>query len=49
MSIFEKSTVKMNKRLVLNRIKKAIHEKDPCTNTYLFGSRARGDNRPDSD
>ena len=49
MSIFEKSTVRMNKRLVLNRIKKAIREKDPSADVYLFGSRVRGDNRSDSD
>ncbi|MCK9641661.1 MAG: nucleotidyltransferase domain-containing protein [Prolixibacteraceae bacterium] len=31
------------------RIRKSIHEKDPKAMAYLFGSRARGDFRPDSD
>jgi len=39
----------MTKNLIINRIKKAIHEKDPEAEAFLFGSRARGDNRPDSD
>jgi predicted nucleotidyltransferase len=39
----------MNKSLVISRIKKTIHDKDPNANAFLFGSRARGDNRPDSD
>ena len=39
----------MNKSLVINRIKKTIHDKDPNADAYLFGSRARGDNRSDSD
>ncbi len=33
----------------LNNITKAIHSKDPGAEAYLFGSRARGDSRPDSD
>lgn len=39
----------MNKSLIINRIKKTIHEKDPNADAFLFGSRARGDNRSDSD
>lgn len=31
------------------RIRKSIQEKDPKAIAYLFGSRARGDFRPDSD
>lgn len=31
------------------RIKKSIHDKDPKAVAYLFGSRARGDFRADSD
>lgn len=31
------------------RIRKSIHEKDPKAEAYLFGSRARGDFRADSD
>jgi predicted nucleotidyltransferase len=34
---------------ILDNITKAIHSKDPSAQAYLFGSRARGDNRPDSD
>jgi uncharacterized protein len=39
----------MNKNLILNRIIKTIHDKDPKADAFLFGSRARGDNRSDSD
>jgi predicted nucleotidyltransferase len=31
------------------RIKRSIHAKDPRAVAYLFGSRARGDSRADSD
>jgi predicted nucleotidyltransferase len=34
---------------ILNSITEAIHRKDPSAEAFLFGSRARGDNRPDSD
>ena len=39
----------MNRNLIINRIKKTIHDKDPLADAFLFGSRARGDNRSDSD
>jgi len=39
----------MNKNLLLDRIKQTIHGNDPKADAFLFGSRARGDNRPDSD
>jgi predicted nucleotidyltransferase len=39
----------MNKSLIINRIKRTIREKDPKADAFLFGSRARGDNRSDSD
>ncbi len=39
----------MNKDSILATISKAIHRKDPTAEAFLFGSRARGDNRPDSD
>jgi len=39
----------MNKSLIINRIKKTIYDKDPKADAFLFGSRARGDNRSDSD
>jgi predicted nucleotidyltransferase len=39
----------MNQNLLQDKIKRAIHDKDPNAEAYLFGSRARGDNRPDSD
>ena len=45
--------VPLNTRNRLNeprfKIKKSIHENDPKAIAYLFGSRARGDFRPDSD
>jgi len=34
---------------ILDKIKKSIHSSDPNAEAYLFGSRARGNNRPDSD
>ncbi len=39
----------MNTDQVIEKIKKSIHEKDSSVEAYLFGSRARGDNRDDSD
>lgn len=39
----------MDRNIVLNRIKNTIHRNDPKADAYLFGSRARGNNRPDSD
>lgn len=40
---------KMNKASIQNKIRRTIHKKDPKAIAYLFGSRARGDFRPDSD
>ena len=34
---------------ILERIKNAVHEVEPTASVILYGSRARGDNRPDSD
>lgn len=39
----------MDHQDLLNRIKLDINTKDPKAEAYLFGSRARGDHRPDSD
>ena len=39
----------MNQKQIQERIKTSIHDKDPQAIAYLFGSRARGDFRPDSD
>ena len=39
----------MDQNLIQERIKKTIHSKDSKAVAYLFGSRARGNNRPDSD
>ena len=39
----------MKKNLIKDRISKSIHDKDPNAEAYLFGSRARGDNRKNSD
>jgi len=39
----------MEQNLIRDRITKTIHDKDPLAEAYLFGSRARGDFRVDSD
>ena len=39
----------MDRDSFLNNISKAIRGKDPAAEAFLFGSRARGDYRPDSD
>jgi uncharacterized protein len=39
----------MRKNLIIDRIRRSIHGKDPNAEAFLFGSRARGDNRKDSD
>jgi predicted nucleotidyltransferase len=39
----------MESKAILNRIKAGISEKDPEAEVYLYGSRARGDHRADSD
>ena len=36
-------------KIVLARIKKQVKEIDPLADIILYGSRARGDSRPDSD
>jgi predicted nucleotidyltransferase len=39
----------MKTNLIIDRIRKSIYDKDPHSEAYLFGSRARGDNRKNSD
>lgn len=39
----------MNKNQIQEKIVEVIRNKDTHALAYLFGSRARGDNRPDSD
>lgn len=39
----------MEQNLIRERITKTINDKDPNAEAYLFGSRARGDFRDDSD
>lgn len=39
----------MNSTVLKNKISETIHSKDPSAEAFLFGSRARGTNRPDSD
>ena len=39
----------MERNILQEKIKNSIHAKDPRALAYLFGSRARGDYRPDSD
>ena len=47
--IFESKRSKMEHNLIQDRITQTIHDKDPLAEAYLFGSRARGDSRVDSD
>ncbi len=39
----------MNRDTILKHISDAINKQDPSAQAYLFGSQARGDNKPDSD
>ncbi len=39
----------MNSKQIFDQISKSIHAKDPMAEAFLFGSRARGDNKNDSD
>ncbi len=39
----------MEQNTIRNKISKSIHNNDPFAEAYLFGSRARGDFRKDSD
>jgi len=39
----------MSNDVILDTITRAIHKQDPSAQAFLFGSRARGDNRSDSD
>jgi predicted nucleotidyltransferase len=39
----------MSSDVILENISKAIHRQDPKAQAILFGSRARGDSKPDSD
>lgn len=39
----------MSSDVILENITKAIHSQDPKAQVFLFGSRARGDDKPDSD
>jgi len=39
----------MNSSVIISRIKETIQNKDPKAEAFLFGSRARGEERPDSD
>jgi len=39
----------MRKNQIIDKISEAIHTKDPNAEAFLFGSRARGDNRKNSD
>jgi uncharacterized protein len=39
----------MDSKEIIYRIQSGIKDKDPKAEVILYGSRARGDNRPDSD
>ena len=41
--------MKTDKSIVLQRIKTVVSEIDPSADVILYGSRARGDEHPDSD
>jgi len=41
--------MKLSKDQILAEIKRRVKAVDPDAEIWLFGSRARGDNRPDSD
>ena len=47
--IFDSNRFQMEQNLIRDRITKTIHDKDPMAEAYLFGSRARGDFKADSD
>jgi uncharacterized protein len=38
-----------NQQIILDRIKQIVLESDPLAKVYLYGSRARGTVKPDSD
>ncbi len=38
-----------NQSIILHRIKQTVHNHDPNAKIYLYGSRARGNAKPDSD
>jgi uncharacterized protein len=39
----------MTQNLIIDKIKESVHANDASAEAFLFGSRARGDNRDDSD
>lgn len=39
----------MNQDIIRDKISRTVHKNDPNADVFLFGSRARGDFRPDSD
>lgn len=45
--IFDKMT--KDKKYIIERISESVRQIDPNAKVYLFGSRARGDETPDSD
>lgn len=40
---------RLNNKAFLKKVKETVHSVDPQADVYLFGSRARGDFRDDSD
>ena len=47
--IFDKMSSKILSNLIVSKIAKTIHDNDSLAEAYLFGSRARGDSKPNSD
>lgn len=41
--------MKLKTNPIIKKITRIVHQKDPHAEIILFGSRARGDERPDSD
>ena len=39
----------MKNRSIIDQISESVHQRDPNAEAFLFGSRARGDHRPNSD
>ena len=41
--------MKLKSKPIIKKIARIVHQNDPDAEIILFGSRARGDERPDSD
>jgi predicted nucleotidyltransferase len=48
-NLFDSVGIPDPERLLLQRCRQAVHDVDPDVEVILYGSRARGEGRPDSD